>query len=452
MSLHLWSSSRQSASFAVSYLMDVNFNSHNPLPGKGVSKPMHEASLRKVHTSLSDTIGPSRYDLWIRRSKITCRDSQIQITPENEFTYKRLKALHPQMQLALRDINTNYQLEILPPQGSEIRRTSPIDEYVVGDENKLLASLLQSVATKRKLEYNPLYIYGPQGVGKTFLLSTLVKARRYSFRNERILLIQGDQLLQALSETLDNPKTNHPWRDLEDYQILIIDDFRVSRRPEIQQLFLKMMESLSGKSRQIILTSDQPIQGMDHIQGNLSSRIANGMVVRMDPPSQRTNQIILRQHLPQSRELPQEVVEFLVDHLQLPKNIIKVARELCRKHGPKATIQTVKRMAHSHLKKSTLTPQIILQEVADYFDLTPAEIVSKRQKRTIARARKICIYLVHKFLQFTPREIGDNFSNLSVNTVRNYCRELPKQAEADKKGVLAKQLSDLTDLLKDRMP
>ncbi len=306
------------------------------------------------------------------------------------------------------------------------------DSFVVGDGNRLAYAAALGVAESPGHTYNPLFIYGGVGLGKTHLLHAIghmalgnhLQVRYVScekFTNEFITAIQERQ-----TETFRNR-----YRSVD---MLMIDDIHfISGKEQTEECLFHTFNELHNQNRQIIITSDHPPKSMPRLAERLRSRFEWGLIADIQPPDLETRLAILQTKAKQRGEdIPLDALKFIAQQIQqnireLEGNLNRViayARLLNARATPDLAAKALENISTKATKYATVTPARLIEAVASSFQLFPADLKSLKRDREIALARQIAMYLIREQTSYPLAQIGKEFGNRNPSTVSHACEKI----------------------------
>ena len=317
------------------------------------------------------------------------------------------------------------------------------DTFVVGNNNSFAHAAAMAVAQQPGKAYNPLFLYGGTGLGKTHLLhavgqhvSGAKKGAKVSyvssekFTNEYIAAIQENQLV----------KFRKKYRQAD---VLLIDDIQfLAGKERIQEEFFHTFNALHEAHKQIVLTCDRPASEIQNLEHRLVSRFEWGLVTDLQPPDVETRLAILRNKVKtMGVEIPEDVLTFLANRIRtnirrLEGALIRVA-SYAHLTGKELTNDVVENLLREILQEEgrhTITIEVIQKKVAEKFDLRMADMTSKRRPENIAFPRQIAMFLSRQLTEHSLSAIGEAFGGRDHTTVLHACRKV-KELEATDREV-----------------
>ena len=287
------------------------------------------------------------------------------------------------------------------------------DSFIVGNSNRLANAAAQAVAEKPGHIYNPLFIYGGVGLGKTHLLHAI--GSLISQNGRRVLYVSTEQFTNEFIKAIRERKTEEFRQKYRGVDVLLIDDIHfIIGKEQTQEGFFHTFNDLHNASSQIVITSDRPPKSMPLLEDRLRSRFEWGLIADIQPPDLETRLAILQAKAEENKiAVPQEVQDFIA------RRVHKSIRELegslnrvvafSRLTKAELTLDLASRALaefHETAPRRALTPQAIIERSARYFDLEPETLVGRRRDKLTALARHISIYLIREETECSFNEIG----------------------------------------------
>jgi len=308
------------------------------------------------------------------------------------------------------------------------------DQFVIGKSNELAAAAAHAVTQAPGKVYNPLFIYGDTGLGKTHLMQAIAHEIRAGHPDIRITFVGTEQFTNELITSIQNHTTSNFRRQFRETDLLLIDDVHFLKGKEAtQQEFFHTFNALYEAGRQIVLTSDRPPSEIPGLEGRLISRFQWGMVADIELPDFEHRVAILRQkaaidHLEHS--IPEEVIRFIAENVrsnirELEGSIIKLLAFASLKHhdisielARDALKDKLKPANGQHLNaQSALTISTIQDVVAHEWGVTPEGLRSKTRTKLLTTPRQIAMFLARDLLGTQLVEIGNAFGGRDHSTV-----------------------------------
>jgi chromosomal replication initiator protein len=334
--------------------------------------------------------------------------------------------------------------------GSSLPGWYTFDTFVPGPSNRFAhaASLAVAEAPPSKA-YNPLFIYGGVGLGKTHLLVAIAHYMATLQPRTRIRYVTSESFVTKFIKSVRERRGYQFQRQYRDVDILLLDDVQfLARAEETQTEFFHTFNHLHQHERQIVIASDRPPQELGGIEERLRSRFRSGLVVDIQPPDLETRIAILQlKALRDDITAPDEVLHFIAS--QFDTNIRELEGALLRVHAfASITRQPVDLPLAQHAlidlipdASQDITPTVIMDETAAYFGLERDDLVSKSRSRPLTTARHMAMYLLRELTQLSLIKIGDQFER-DHTTALHGIKKIENLMAA--RGSVYKQVEDLT--------
>ena len=309
-----------------------------------------------------------------------------------------------------------------------------METFVVGASNQLAYNAALYVAEFPGVQYNPLFIHGNCGLGKTHLLQGLCKRFIDHHPTKRWIYLTGEEFTNEFLMALRSNKIDSFRRKVRDLDLLVIDDVHfLGGKKATQEEFLHTFNAIEAMGRQVVMASDDHPKMIEAFGESLINRFVSGMVVRIDPPNYATRCEILRAMSQRGRiPMNEEVVSWVARRVtqnvrELEGAITRIAAHV--KYAGNPADVSMAQEALGDLDRQLIQPvkpENILQSVCDYFGLEHKDLMSGRRQRTISLARSVAMYLVRKTAKLSFPEIGMRMGKRNHSTVISACRRIER--------------------------
>ena len=340
-------------------------------------------------------------------------------------------------------------------QSAPINKSFTFDSFVPGAGSKLVYEAAKTVAENPGAIFNPLFIYGESGLGKTHLMHAIANHIAKHSPEKKVLYTTCNNFLNEFIDSLsqkNNARFRMRYRNVD---VLMIDDIQfLKNKQSTQEEFFHTFNELYAQNKQIVITSDKHPKEIATLEERLRTRFAGGMIADIQPPELETKIAILkRKALDRKCHVPDEVLEFLAnnsghDVRTLEGRLTKVifASKL---HEEPITIALAKMALHESVSETTekeeLTPDVIINAVCNYFKQKRDDLIGKGKKAEIVKARQICAYLMCEMLTLPLVSIGSILGGRDHTTIM-YARD--KVADLIKLNEhIAKEVDDIKSIL-----
>lgn len=324
--------------------------------------------------------------------------------------------------------------------------------FVIGPSNEIAHAACQAVAAKPGAVYNPLFIYGGVGLGKTHLLQAVGNAILARDPRKRILYVSSERFVNEFVESIRERKTQQFRKHYRDVDILIIDDLQfLAGKSKTQEELFHTFNTLHGQNKQVILSSDRPPAAIPTLQERLSSRLAGGMIVDIKKPDYETRLAILEEKAKvRGVNIDADALEFIAKNVQ--NNVRELEGALNRVlghsevHDQRATLEYTKRVLADLLERTqarAVDAKQIIDTVSVYYNLPKDDLCGKCRKKEIVRPRQIAMYLLRKESSMSYPSIGEYFGGRDHTTAMHACDKIEKLLEHDEE--LSQEISFLRE-------
>jgi chromosomal replication initiator protein len=320
---------------------------------------------------------------------------------------------------------------------SNINLTYKFDNFVEGKSNQLARAASQQVADNPGGAYNPLFIYGGTGLGKTHLLHAVGNGIMDKKKNATVVYMHSERFVQDMVKALQNNAIEEFKRYYRSVDALLIDDIQFfANKERSQEEFFHTFNALLEGNQQIILTSDRYPKEIVGVEDRLKSRFGWGLTIAIEPPELETRvAILMRKAVENKIFLPDEVAFFIAKRLR--SNVRELEGALNRViananfTGRPITIDFVREALRDllALQEKLVTIDNIQKTVAEYYKIKMADILSKRRSRSVARPRQMAMALSKELTNHSLPEIGDAFGGRDHTTVLHACRKIVQLRE-----------------------
>ena len=314
------------------------------------------------------------------------------------------------------------------------------ETFVVGENNNHSAAAAQAVAQSPGKSYNPLFLDGGVGLGKTHLLHAIGQSVANSKKGARIAYLSSEKFTNEYIDAIQNNQLVKFRRKFRQTDVLLIDDIQfLAGKERIQEEFFHTFNALHEARKQIVLTCDRPASEIQNLEQRLVSRFEWGLVSEMQAPDAETRMAILRKkEKAMGVELPEEIINFLANRIRtnirrLEGALIRVA-SLASLTGKKLTLSVVEGLLREILHEEgrySISIDVIQKRVAEHFDIRLADMTSKRRPENIAFPRQVAMFLSRQMTESSLNSIGEAFGGRDHGTVLHACRLVKDRMEID---------------------
>ena len=314
------------------------------------------------------------------------------------------------------------------------------ENFITGSSNKFAHAAAINVAANPGKAYNPLFIYGHSGLGKTHLLMAIMNEIKQNNPNADIIYTSGELFTNELVYYIGNHNTYAFHEKYRKCDVLLVDDIQfIARAETTQEEFFHTFNALTSNDKQVVLTSDRPPREMMTLEERLRTRFEMGLIADIQPPTLETRMAIVKKKSDDlSLDLGDDVIKFIADNIK--KNIrqlegaVKKIKAYQDMEGSKPTIGVAKKAISDIINDNQplpVTVENIIGEVSRTFDVTPADIRSDKRSSNISLARQVAIYIVDQVTGLSLKAIGNEFGNKHHSTIIYALKEIKNKLEKD---------------------
>ncbi|PWL81314.1 MAG: chromosomal replication initiator protein DnaA [Clostridia bacterium] len=314
------------------------------------------------------------------------------------------------------------------------------DNFIVGSSNKFAYAASQAVATKPAVQYNPLFIYGGSGLGKTHLLYAICNEIRKNNPSAKILYTKAETMTNEIIEAMKNG-TNVEFRSkYRQVDVLLVDDIQfLSGKERTQEEFFHTFDFLHSNNKQIILTSDRPPKEIATLEDRLRNRFEMGLMADIQPPDLETRIAIIRRKaesldIPISDDIAEYIAGQLKSNVRQLEGVVKNMRAQYMLKGEKLSVLTAQnaiRDIRNDNQPVTVTVDRIISEVARSMMVKPEDIRSQKRSAPISQARQVAEYVMRNVTGLPMQSIGDEFGARDHSTIVYALRKVEERMEKD---------------------
>lgn len=434
---------------------------------------MSEDVWNKCREILEDEYPPQQFNTWLRPLQAEFHDRGLVLLAPNRFVvdwvkrnfYSRIEEIVSQIggdNLSLLSIgigskvvepvfidNSSAKIADNIPKAnlkkaadyknSYLNKKFVFESFVEGNSNQLARAASWQVAERPGDAYNPLFIYGGVGLGKTHLMHAIGNVILKNNPEAKVLYLHSERFVADMVKALQTNSINEFKRFYRSLNALLIDDIQFfAGKDRSQEEFFHTFNALLEGQQQIILTSDRYPKEIEGMEERLKSRFGWGLTVAVEPPELETRVAILVSKAEQSNiELPYEVAFFIAKRIRSNVRELEGAlrRVIANAHftGKPITIDFVHEALRDllALQDKLVTIENIQKTVAEYYKVKVADLLSKRRSRSIARPRQMAMALAKELTNHSLPEIGDHFGGRDHTTVMHACRKVKELIQCD---------------------
>ncbi|TCT12240.1 chromosomal replication initiator protein DnaA [Natranaerovirga pectinivora] len=387
------------------------------------------------------------YKTWLESLKIVNVDNgTIVLETDDEISrgYIERKYSKP-LQIAIREIiGEPYKLQFVLPNESITNKSDATKEkanqhvynnlnarytfntFVVGNNNKLAHAAALAVAESPAEAYNPLFIYGGVGLGKTHLMHSIAHFILNENNASKVLYVSSEKFTNELINSIRDDRNEEFRKKYRSIDVLLVDDIQfIAGKERTQEEFFHTFNTLYEAKKQIIISSDRPPKEIETLEERLRSRFEWGLIADIQAPDFETRMAILRKKAElENLNIPNEVVQYVATNIKSNIRELEGAMNKIIAYSTLVHKEITKELAEDALKdlitpneQKDITPDFITNIVAQHYGLNPDDIFSKKRTREIAYPRQIVMYLCRKLTDTSLQNIGKSLGNRDHTTI-----------------------------------
>ena len=340
---------------------------------------------------------------------------------------------------------------------SQLNARYIFETFVIGASNRFAHAAAVAVAEAPAKAYNPLFIYGESGLGKTHLLHAIGAYAKELYGNTRVRYVSSEEFTNDFINSIRDDKATAFQRRYRDLDILLVDDIQfLENKERTQEEFFHTFNTLYNANKQIVISSDRPPKQLTTLEDRLRSRFEWGLITDIQPPELETRIAILRKKAAQDKlNAPDDVLEYIASKIstnirELEGALIRVTAfaSLNRQGVDLGLAEIVLKDLIPNDASSEVTAATIMAQTASYFSLTIDDLCGTSRSRVLVNARQIAMYLCRELTELSLPKIGQTFGGRDHTTVMHADRKI-RQLMAERRSIY-NQVTELTNRIKQQ--
>ena len=342
-----------------------------------------------------------------------------------------------------------------PVEPTRLHPKYQFDTFVIGASNRFAHAAAVAVAEAPANAYNPLFIYGGSGLGKTHLLHAIGHYAQHLYPNIRVRYVNSEEFTNDFINSISEGKAGAFQRRYRDTDILLVDDIQfLQGKEQTMEEFFHTFNALHNANKQVVLTSDVPPKRLAGFEDRMRSRFEMGLMTDVQPPDLETRIAILRKKAAsEDLDAPDDVLSYIASRIssnirELEGALIRVTAfaNLNRQQVDKSLAEMVLRDLITDDETTEINATTVIGQTAAYFGLTIDDLCGTSRSRTLVTARQIAMYLCRELTDLSLPKIGDAFGGRDHTTVMHAYRKIQSQM-AEKRSIY-NQVTELTNRIK----
>src|SRR3989338_7372943 len=322
---------------------------------------------------------------------------------------------------------------------TNLNKRYSFESYVIGSNNELAHAASIGITKNLGKIYNPLFIYGGVGLGKTHLLQSIGNRVVADNKDCKVLYIPAEKLTADLISSIQNRTIEDLKSQYTKLDLMIIDDVQfIAGKERTQEIVFSIFNELHGKNKQIILSSDRPPKAIPALEERLRSRFEGGMIADIGTPDFETRLAILKiKSIERTYHLEDDVLSYIATNIQ--KNVRELEGALNRVmafsqiYNKSPGLKEVKSILATYLNNpyKKTSPQSVLKNVADFYNISAADLIKRSRKKEVVRPRQVAMFLLREETKLSFPEIGQKLGGRDHSTVIHACEKIRSESSVD---------------------
>lgn len=382
------------------------------------------------------------------------RNDIAYLTVSQSFFISRIEKYHEPISHALIEVTKRYltiqiieedkyikgQSEISPVDQSyfetHLNKQFTFDSFIIGNNNRMACAAALAIADSPGEAYNPFFVYGQSGLGKTHLMHAIGNQILANDPTKKVLYVSSETFTTEFIEAITNKKNEEFRNKYRNIDVLLIDDIQFLAKAErTQEEFFYTFNALFESKRQIVISCDTPINKLEVLEDRLRTRFACGLIADVQAPDYETKVAILNQKASEKDlEVDNEILDYIAsytgENIRELEGVINHL-SLALHQGREITINLAKE-AMKHIAVNDLheiTAGVIIDDVSRFFDISVDDLMSKKRTKELVFPRQIAMYLCRTLTEMSYPDIGKAFNGKDHTTVMHACEQISKQVE-----------------------
>ena len=419
----------------------------------------------QILQSLAEEIDASSFDIWFSMVKFkTFRHNRVYVSVPNSLTKEWIESRYlDNLQNKIRTL-TDQNIELVLNTESQIEKDGmfttfnhkyTFDTFVVGNSNRFAHAACYAVGESPSKAYNPLFIYGGVGLGKTHLMQAIGHHIMKKKRDYSVVYVSSEQFTNELISSIKDDNMVGFRNRYRRVDVLLIDDIQfLAGKERTQEEFFHTFNTLYESNKQVVISSDRPPRNIPSLEDGLRSRFEWGLITDIQPPDLETRIAILRKKAQtEDFNVPYDVLDYIANYID--SNIRELEGALVRLVAfATITNKPLNMATASEALKDILPPpqpkkitiESIQKTVSQYYGLEVSELLSKKRNKQLVHPRQIAMYLCRRLTDASYPQIGEQFGGRDHTTVIHANEKVERDLQTD--GELAAAIDDLSKKIK----
>ncbi len=326
------------------------------------------------------------------------------------------------------------------------------DSLIIGPFNELAHAAAQAVVKKPGLVYNPLFVYGGTGHGKTHLIQAVGNQIKTSYKEKKIFYITSERFTSELVNSIQAQRVSQFKEKYRRYDVFIMDDIQfLSNKEKTQEELFHLFNSLYNDNKQIVFSSDKHPNFIPNLEDRLKSRFAAGMIVDIPQPDHESRQAIIKTKAAQQNyQLPVEIIDFIATNMDTNIRELEgmVNSIICQTQlkGKDLSVQEIKNLIRNSAKpKKNISVKEVIKIISDFYNIEENCIYEKTRRKEVVKPRQLIMYILREDFSISFPSIGQKLGGRDHTTVIHSCEKIKNELKTD--PVLSQELNQIRSMI-----
>lgn len=365
-------------------------------------------------------------------------------TLQKKAVQAKNKIIEPTNSLPLQDLYINKD--------DGLNQKYTFNNFVVGTFNELAYAASQAIIKNPGIVYNPLFIYGNTGLGKTHLIQAIGNTIKNTYTDKKVFYTSLEKYYLEFVSAINSQKINNFKEKYKKYDVFVMDDIQfINGKEKTQDELFHLFNSLHNDNKQIIFSSDKHPNFIVGLEDRLKSRFNQGMIVDIGVPDYESRINILKSKIKNREKVEEGVIEFVAENvngnIRELEGIINFIQAQIELFDQKVTLQSIKNLIKNNVRsKKSVSISEVVKIVSEYYNIHPSFIYNKTRRKDIVKPRQVIMYLLREYFDVSYPTIGEKLGGKDHTTVIHSYEKIKKERKED--PYLNKELEEIYNILK----
>jgi chromosomal replication initiator protein len=357
---------------------------------------------------------------------------------------REVPLISPTKELPLQEFYVNKEDNLNPRYNFE--------SFIIGPFNEIAHAASQAIVKNPGLVYNPLFVYGGTGHGKTHLIQAIGNQIKQNYKEKKVFYITSERFASELVSSIQSQKVSQFKEKYRKYDVFIMDDIQfLSNKEKTQEELFHLFNSLYDNNKQIVFSSDKHPNYIQNLEERLKSRFGAGMIIDIPQPDHESRQAIIKAKcIQQSYELPGEIVDFIATNMDTNirelEGIVNSVICQARFKGKDLNISEIKNLIRNSAKpKKNISVKEVIKIISDFYSIEEEAIYEKTRRKEVVKPRQVIMYVLREDFNISFPSIGQKLGGRDHTTVIHSCDKIKNELKSD--TVLLQELNQIRAMM-----